>query len=218
MRRRMMRSAGACAFRASSRPRTPLNWRMPFGKYNDKGRLIADLPGNCPSSFARAGVPPGERGQLLALMHELDDNGWSELPQPLRQRREPVRRRNASGQEERLGLFPPVGQCFEVALPDAPVAAATATGRRHGRWRTQAELPFLEQGFDLVDERLCGEQVVHGQTERVGRRLRFRHHGFRMMFCRPPSLDDGVGFVASRASASCHLSLLQAGFRTGASG
>ena len=58
---------------------------MPYGKY--KGRLIADLPGNYLNWFAREGFPPGEIGRLLALMHEIDHNGLSELLTPLRQRR-----------------------------------------------------------------------------------------------------------------------------------
>ncbi len=57
---------------------------MPFGKY--KGRLIADLPGNYLNWFASKGFPPGELGQLLALMHELDHNGLSSLLDPLRKR------------------------------------------------------------------------------------------------------------------------------------
>jgi len=57
---------------------------MPFGKY--KGRLIADLPGNYLNWFARKGFPPGELGQLLALMQELDHNGLSPLLDPLRKR------------------------------------------------------------------------------------------------------------------------------------
>ena len=57
---------------------------MPFGKY--KGRLIADLPGHYLNWFAREGFPPGEIGQLLALMHELDHNGLSSLLDPLRKR------------------------------------------------------------------------------------------------------------------------------------
>jgi len=55
---------------------------MPFGKY--KGRLIADLPGNYLSWFAREGFPPGEIGRLLRLMHEIDHNGLKGLLQPLR--------------------------------------------------------------------------------------------------------------------------------------
>ncbi len=50
---------------------------MPFGKH--KGRLIADLPGNYLNWFAREGFPPGEIGRLLALMHEIDHNGLTEL-------------------------------------------------------------------------------------------------------------------------------------------
>jgi hypothetical protein len=57
---------------------------MPYGKY--QGRLIADLPGNYLTWFAREGFPKGEIGRLLALMHEIDHNGLSELLSPLRQR------------------------------------------------------------------------------------------------------------------------------------
>jgi hypothetical protein len=57
---------------------------MPFGKY--QGRLIADLPGQYLNWFARTGFPPGEIGQLLALMQELDHNGLSSLLDPLRKR------------------------------------------------------------------------------------------------------------------------------------
>ena len=57
---------------------------MPFGKY--KGRLIADLPGNYLSWFAREGFPDGDIGRLLALMHEIDHNGLSALLEPLRRR------------------------------------------------------------------------------------------------------------------------------------
>lgn len=55
---------------------------MPFGKY--KGRLIADLPRDYLRWFVREGVPKGEIGRLLTLMHEIDHNGLSELLQPLR--------------------------------------------------------------------------------------------------------------------------------------
>ncbi|WFF40338.1 hypothetical protein EVC62_01845 [Salinicola endophyticus] len=58
--------------------------RMPFGKY--EGRLIADLPGPYLAWFAREGFPRGEIGQLLALMHEIDHNGLSDLLEPLRRR------------------------------------------------------------------------------------------------------------------------------------
>jgi uncharacterized protein len=57
---------------------------MPFGKH--KGTLIADLPGNYLSWFAREGFPAGEIGRLLALMHEIDHNGLSDLLKPLRSR------------------------------------------------------------------------------------------------------------------------------------
>ena len=55
---------------------------MPYGKH--KGTLLADLPGNYLNWFAR--VPKGELGQLLALMHEIDHNGLSDLLRPLRGR------------------------------------------------------------------------------------------------------------------------------------
>jgi len=55
---------------------------MPYGKY--KGRVIADLPGHYLNWFAREGFPPGELGQLLALMQELDHNGLKHLLDPLR--------------------------------------------------------------------------------------------------------------------------------------
>ncbi len=57
---------------------------MPYGKY--KGRVIADLPDHYLNWFARKGFPPGEIGQLLALMQELDHNGLSALLEPLRKR------------------------------------------------------------------------------------------------------------------------------------
>lgn len=55
---------------------------MPYGKY--KGRMLADLPGNYLTWFARAGFPKGELGRLLQLMHEIDHNGLSDLLRPLR--------------------------------------------------------------------------------------------------------------------------------------
>jgi len=59
-----------------------LTLAMPYGKY--KGRLIADLPGDYLNWFARTGFPKGEIGRLLALMHEIDHNGLSDLLKPLR--------------------------------------------------------------------------------------------------------------------------------------
>ena len=58
--------------------------KMPFGKY--EGWIIADLPGPYLNWFAREGFPNGEIGQLLQLMHEIDNNGLSDLLTPLRQR------------------------------------------------------------------------------------------------------------------------------------
>lgn len=55
---------------------------MPFGKY--QGRMIADLPGDYLNWFARQGFPRGDIGRLLALMHEIDHNGLSDLLEPLR--------------------------------------------------------------------------------------------------------------------------------------
>ena len=60
---------------------------MPYGKY--KGRVIASLPGTYLNWFAHEGFPPGEIGQLLALMHELDHNGLTSLLDPLRGRYRP---------------------------------------------------------------------------------------------------------------------------------
>jgi uncharacterized protein (DUF3820 family) len=57
---------------------------MPFGKH--KGVLIADLPGNYLTWFAREGFPKGEIGRLLQLMHEIDHNGLKPLLDPLRTR------------------------------------------------------------------------------------------------------------------------------------
>ncbi|MBT9455425.1 MAG: DUF3820 family protein [Burkholderiaceae bacterium] len=57
---------------------------MPYGKH--QGRLLADLPGNYLTWFAREGFPKGELGKLLALMHEIDHNGLSDLLKPLRGR------------------------------------------------------------------------------------------------------------------------------------
>jgi uncharacterized protein (DUF3820 family) len=57
---------------------------MPFGKH--QGKLLADLPGNYLNWFARVGFPKGEIGRLLALMHEIDHNGLTDLLKPLRNR------------------------------------------------------------------------------------------------------------------------------------
>lgn len=55
---------------------------MPFGKH--KGKVLANLPGNYLTWFAREGFPKGEIGRLLALMHEIDHNGLTDLLKPLR--------------------------------------------------------------------------------------------------------------------------------------
>ncbi|MEI6735081.1 MAG: DUF3820 family protein [Comamonadaceae bacterium] len=55
---------------------------MPFGKH--KGKVLANLPGNYLTWFAREGFPKGEIGRLLALMHEIDHNGLSDLLEPLK--------------------------------------------------------------------------------------------------------------------------------------
>lgn len=62
--------------------KTLVTLRMPYGKY--AGRVIADLPGPYLAWFAREGFPAGRLGTLLALMHEIDHNGLSELLEPLR--------------------------------------------------------------------------------------------------------------------------------------
>ena len=46
---------------------------------------MADLPGHYLTWFVRSGVPKGEIGRLLTLMHEIDHNGLSDLLKPLRQ-------------------------------------------------------------------------------------------------------------------------------------
>lgn len=62
-----------------------LSVQMPYGKY--QGRIIADLPGSYLNWFAREGFPAGDLGRLLALMHEIDHNGLSDLLTPLRNSR-----------------------------------------------------------------------------------------------------------------------------------
>jgi uncharacterized protein len=62
-----------------------LTQTMPFGKH--QGTALADLPGNYLNWFAREGFPKGELGRLLALAHEIDHNGLSELLTPLRRNR-----------------------------------------------------------------------------------------------------------------------------------
>ena len=59
-----------------------LSTAMPYGKY--KGQIIANLPGNYLTWFAREGFPKSEIGRLLQLMQEIDHNGLSDLLEPLR--------------------------------------------------------------------------------------------------------------------------------------
>ena len=63
-------------------PQTLATMTMPFGKH--KGMLPADLPVSYLAWFAREGYPKGEIGRLLALMHEIDHNGVSDLLRTLR--------------------------------------------------------------------------------------------------------------------------------------
>jgi hypothetical protein len=85
----------ACSPRSGPAPKNPRrDERRPSGEISHaadavrkyQGHLIADLPGNYLNWFARKGFPPGEIGQLLALMHELDHNGLSALLAPLRKK------------------------------------------------------------------------------------------------------------------------------------
>lgn len=50
---------------------------MPYGMC--KGTLIADSPDNYLDWFSREGFPPGQLGQLVASMHEIDHNGLKHL-------------------------------------------------------------------------------------------------------------------------------------------
>jgi uncharacterized protein len=83
-----------------------LTREMPFGKY--QGRCIADLPGDYLRWFVREGVPKGEIGRLIYLMHEIDHNGLSDLLKPLRNL-EPPRSPTASGSLPPQGRVSPRG-------------------------------------------------------------------------------------------------------------
>jgi hypothetical protein len=61
--------------------RKPVTHPMPYGKY--EGRVLADLPGHYLHWFAREGLPRGELGRLLSLMHKIDHNGARPLLDPL---------------------------------------------------------------------------------------------------------------------------------------
>ena len=57
---------------------------MPSG--NNKGRLIADLPGHYLNWCAREGFPKRDIGRLLAPMQKIDHKGLSSLRDPPRKR------------------------------------------------------------------------------------------------------------------------------------
>ncbi len=54
---------------------------MPYGRY--KGTLLINLPEPYVVWFSRTGFPPGELGELLALVHEVKVNGLEYLFKPL---------------------------------------------------------------------------------------------------------------------------------------
>jgi uncharacterized protein (DUF3820 family) len=58
--------------------------KMPFGKY--KGRLLIDLPETYVVWFYSQGLPPGQIGNLLGLLYEIQLNGLEELVRPLKHR------------------------------------------------------------------------------------------------------------------------------------
>ena len=58
--------------------------KMPFGRYKD--RVLADLPEPYLIWFQREGFPPGELGDLLALLLEIKTNGLEHLLRPLREK------------------------------------------------------------------------------------------------------------------------------------
>ena len=55
---------------------------MPFGKH--RGTLLIDLPENYIVWFYSSGLPPGEIGELLGLLHEIVLNGLEHLVYPLK--------------------------------------------------------------------------------------------------------------------------------------
>lgn len=61
------------------------NTKMPFGKY--AGRYLVDLPETYLLWFQQKGFPPGELGQQMALMMEVQVNGLEPLVRKLIQGR-----------------------------------------------------------------------------------------------------------------------------------
>jgi len=57
-------------------------YRMPFGKYAK--RLLIDLPEPYVVWFANQGLPSGELGMMLGIVHEVKINGLEYLFEPLR--------------------------------------------------------------------------------------------------------------------------------------
>ena len=57
-------------------------YRMPFGKYTN--RLLIDLPEPYVIWFVNKGLPNGELGKMLAIVHEIKVNGLEYLFDPLR--------------------------------------------------------------------------------------------------------------------------------------
>ncbi|MCF6191174.1 MAG: DUF3820 family protein [Cocleimonas sp.] len=58
-------------------------YKMPFGKH--KGLLLIDLPEPYVVWFAGEGLPDGELGKLLGIVHTIKVNGLEYLFEPLRQ-------------------------------------------------------------------------------------------------------------------------------------
>ncbi len=59
-------------------------YTMPFGKY--RGRLLLELPEHYLVWFSRKGYPPGELGEMLALVYEIKLNGLEYLFDGLKRR------------------------------------------------------------------------------------------------------------------------------------
>jgi len=57
-------------------------YRMPFGRF--KGSLLIDLPEPYVVWFAREGLPQGELGKMLGIVHTVKVNGLEFLFKPLR--------------------------------------------------------------------------------------------------------------------------------------